>query len=79
MIRVDVRLYSILRHRPDGRIQGQMSLQLEDGATVADVLNALGVADDIPLLISVNDEQVERSAAVEDGDKIELIPAVAGG
>lgn len=79
MIRVDVHLYTILRHRPDGQIQGRLSLELQDGAAVADVLRDLSVPDDLPIVISVNDEQADPSMVLHHGDRVELIPAVAGG
>ncbi len=79
MIRVDVRLFTILRHRPDGQIRGHVSLELSEDATVADVLRELDVPADLPIVISVNDEQADPSTTLQDGDHIELIPAVAGG
>jgi len=78
MIRVHVRLFSILRHRPDGSLQDSLTLELPEGATVADVLRALQ-APELDVLIAVNDEQCDESAPLQDGDEVELIPAVAGG
>lgn len=79
MISIEVRLYTILRQRPDGQVRGRLSLELQNGATVADVLQALDVPDDLPILISVNDEHVEPSRTLHDSDEVELIPAIAGG
>jgi len=78
-MRIDVRLYTILRHRPDGQILGRLSLELREGSTVADLLRMLEVADDLAIVISVNDEQADPSTVLTDGDRVELIPAVAGG
>jgi len=39
----------------------------------------LEVADDLAIVISVNDEQADPSTVLADGDLVELIPAVAGG
>jgi sulfur carrier protein ThiS len=79
MIRLEVRLFTILRHRPDGQIRGRLSLELQGGSTVADVLRELDVPDDLPIVISVNEEQSDPSTVLHDGDRVELIPAVAGG
>ncbi|MFQ5596214.1 MAG: MoaD/ThiS family protein, partial [Anaerolineae bacterium] len=79
MISVDVHLYTILRHRPDGQMRGRLSLELQVDSTLADVLRELEVPDDLPIVTSVNDEQADPSTALHDGDRIELIPAVAGG
>jgi molybdopterin converting factor small subunit len=79
MIQVDVRLYTILRHRPDGQIRSGLTLNLADGATVAHVLQELGVPEDLPVVISVNEEHAEPITVLHDGDRLALIPAVAGG
>lgn len=79
MITVNVQLYTILRHRPDGQTRGRLLLELRDGATVADVLRELDVPDDLPIVIAVNDELADPSVVLRDSDSIELSPAVAGG
>lgn len=79
MIRVDVRLYTILRHRPDGQIRGSLTLELDDGATVSQVLQALDVPDDLPIVISVNEQSAQPTTVLKAGDRVELIPAIAGG
>lgn len=79
MIQVDVRLYTILRHRPDGQIQGSLTLELEDGATVSQVLQKLDVPGDLPIVISVNEQSAQPTTALHNGDRVELIPAIAGG
>lgn len=78
MIRIEVRLFSILRHRSDGAVRDQLTLTLADNATVADILKEID-APDLPLVISINDQQANSSTVLHDGDKVELIPAVAGG
>ena len=78
MITVNVRLFSILRHRSGGEVRDRMVLELPDGATAADVLAELG-APDLPIVISINEQQADPSAILRDGDEVELIPAVAGG
>jgi len=79
MIHIDVRLFTILRHRADGQIRDRFALEAPAGATVADILRELDVPDDLPIVISVNDEQADPSTGLNDGDRVELIPAVAGG
>jgi sulfur carrier protein ThiS len=78
MIRVNVHLFSILRHRPDGTLQNHVTLELPEGATVADVLRQLQVPE-LPILIEVNEQQAEETTRLQDGDKVDLIPAIAGG
>ncbi len=78
MIEVNVHLFSILRHRPDGTLQNRVTLELPEGAIVADLLRQLQVPD-IPILIEINEQQAEETTPLRDGDEVDLIPAIAGG
>lgn len=78
MIRVNARLFSILRHRQDGALRDRVTLELPEGSTVTDLLRQLQ-APEIGILISINGEQAEETTVLQDGDEVELIPAVAGG
>lgn len=57
-------------------------VELPDGATVATLLDALGLAGAVAA-VERNGEPVSRaehdSAALADGDRVELVRAVAGG
>ncbi len=55
------------------------SYELEDGATVRDVIERLGVPDDELNLVFVNSLHAPRDAALHDGDAVGLFPAVGGG
>ncbi len=82
-MQVEVRLFAILRERA-GR--ETLSLELADGATVADVLEAaarapgLGeVLPALPVRAALNREYVDDDAPVRAGDELALIPPVSGG
>lgn len=79
MITVNVRLYTILRHRADGEIRSRLTLELPAGATVEDVLQTLDVSDDLPIVMTVNAHNADATTALQAGDTVELIPAIAGG
>ena len=79
MMRVHVHLFSILRHRPDGSLQNSLTLELPEGATVADLLRELQAPERLEVLIAINDEQADEATPLQDGDEVELIPAIAGG
>jgi sulfur carrier protein len=56
--------------------------ELQDGATIADLLRALGV-EPTGIAVAVNERVVRKAAfaehALRDGDAVEIIRAVAGG
>jgi sulfur carrier protein len=57
-------------------------VELPDGATVADLLGALGLGERW-VIVERNGEPVERrhvaATVLADGDRLELVRAVAGG
>ena len=58
------------------------SREIADGATLASLLAAIGVRRDGPA-VALNDDVVPRgrhsATALRDGDRLEIIVAVAGG
>jgi molybdopterin synthase catalytic subunit len=76
-MQVEVRLFAGLRERAGIRAR---SLELPDGARVADVFGALELGDEpAGLLFAVNHAYVDREAELADGDEVALIPPVSGG
>ncbi len=76
-MRVDVRLFAGLRERAGAAAR---SLDLREGATVADVWPALGLGDEPPgLLYAVNKHYADRSQPLAEDDEVALIPPVSGG
>ena len=74
---VRVRLFAGLRERAG---TGAVEIDVEDGATVADVWPALELGDEPPgLLYARNRAYVEGSEALEAGDEVAVIPPVSGG
>jgi molybdopterin synthase catalytic subunit len=74
---VTIRLFAGLRERAG---TSRRTLELPDGATVADVWPALDLGDEPGgLLYSVNRSYTERDATLADGDEVGLIPPVSGG
>jgi molybdenum cofactor biosynthesis protein MoaC/molybdopterin converting factor subunit 1 len=82
-MQVEVRLFAMLRERAG---VDTVTLDLADGATVADALAAAGEQPELeevlrrmPVRVALNREYVEESAAVAAGDELALIPPVSGG
>lgn len=77
-IAVTVRLLSILRHR-DGEIIDRLYLQLPPGSRVGDALRAVEIPADVEFILTINGEVAHEGAALNDGDRLSLIPILAGG
>lgn len=77
---VHVRLHTTLQWvSADGRT-GLLALELPCGACVGDVLARLNiVANDDALLLVLNRRIVGVDAGLEEGDRLDLIPAIDGG
>lgn len=82
MIRIDVRLFAILRERAG---VSQLPLDLPDGATVA--IAAAALLEALPVLrndlrvaaYAVNRAYAGPDAVLEAGDELAVIPPVSGG
>jgi molybdopterin synthase catalytic subunit/molybdopterin converting factor small subunit len=76
-VQVSIRLFAGLRETAG---TGARTLELPDGATVADVWSALELGEEPPgLLYAVNRRYAAAGAALGDGDEVALIPPVSGG
>jgi molybdopterin converting factor small subunit len=77
---VQVKLYATLRqYRPDA-VQGQpVTVVLEVGATIADLLQKLGIPRDVTKQCFVNGLQKGLDYMLRDGDSVGIFPPVAGG
>ncbi|MFQ5847736.1 MAG: molybdopterin converting factor subunit 1 [Candidatus Methylomirabilales bacterium] len=81
-MQVRVRLFAAAREIV-GR--GEVSVELKEGGTVGELLEQVfsrypglkGIA--ASLLIAVNREFAERSAKLQEGDEVGVIPPVSGG
>ncbi len=80
-MRVQVKLMASLRGRlPPGAEKGTARLELEPGATVATVLEQLGIAAGQVHVVMVNDAmEPDRQRPLADGDSLVVLPPVAGG
>jgi len=75
---VRLQLYSILREKLPPEAKGQSTLDLEDGATIADIIEMLDIRRNI--VISVNDvHEPDISRALRDGDSVRMFSSVGGG
>lgn len=75
---IHLKLYSILRDKLPSENQGITVIQLEEGATLADILHELGIKRRV--VISVNGvHETDRTRQLLDGDEVKLFSSVSGG
>jgi molybdopterin synthase sulfur carrier subunit len=75
-IRVELQAYLEDYAPGDGAI---FAYELPDGATVADLIRKLGVPEELASVLVIGDEAVDASHALKEGDRLTVIPPVAGG
>jgi sulfur carrier protein ThiS len=64
---------------PPGASGNATSVDFEEGATIADVLDALGVPADGRSYVQLNGKREEATTTVVDGDEIRVIVPLGGG
>jgi molybdopterin converting factor small subunit len=75
-VRVDLQAY-LSDYAPGD--SGTFAYEIPDGATVADLIRKLGVPVELASVITIGDDAVDASQALKDGDRVTVIPPVAGG
>ena len=79
-MRVQVKLFASLRkYLPAGHAGDTLPVEVRDGATVRDVIAALGIAPEHTKMVVSNDQQLEPSSPLRDGQELSLFPPLAGG
>jgi sulfur carrier protein ThiS len=78
VIAVSVRLLGdvrrFVRESPDG-----LTRRIPEGATIADLLGALGIPLDEELVIGINNSLAGRETTLAAGDSVLLVTPMAGG
>ena len=76
---VHVKLFSRLREHLPHEARGEATIDLPDGATLADLLNHLDLVQHAHV-VSINDEREnDRGRPLRDGDNVRILPFVVGG
>lgn len=80
MITVHVKLFATLRqYRPGLGIGEAFPVELPDGATVADLIQTLGLPQGEVKVVFVNALFREPEHVLDDGDEVGIFPPVGGG
>jgi molybdopterin converting factor small subunit len=77
-LEIRVQLYSILREKLPTDSKGRTVLQLDEGTTLTDLINTLGVKRKVT--VSLNGvQETDRSRQLQDGDEVKIFSSVSGG
>jgi sulfur carrier protein ThiS len=77
-LEIHLQLYSILREKLPGDAKGRTVMKLDEGATLTDLLNELGIK--LKVVISVNgDHEPDKARQLRDGDQVRIFSAISGG
>lgn len=80
MITIQVKLFATLRqYRPGLGIGEAFAVTLAEGATIADLIQQLGLPKDEVKIIFVNALFREPGHVLADGDEVGMFPPVGGG
>ena len=76
---VQVNLYATLALQTTKQGSGADLMEIEDGTSIGDILDRLGVSRDAPKIIFVNGIHADLETIPKDGDRIAVFPPIAGG
>jgi molybdopterin converting factor small subunit len=80
MITVEARLYATLRRfTPELGLGEALSLDLEEGTTVGQLVQQLGLPEDEVKVVFVNGISRDGDHVLADGDRVGIFPPVGGG
>ena len=64
---------------PQGHPNNRVELDVQEGASVADVVAALGAPDRLVHAVLVGDEPADKARVLRQGEEITLMPHFTGG
>jgi molybdopterin converting factor small subunit len=79
-VTIEVRLFANLaRYLPPGAQGDGARLDVQDDATVGDVVRRLAIPADLPGLLLVNGVEASPDRRLRSGDVLSIVPPLAGG
>ena len=75
-VKVELQAY-LEQYSPNGN--DLFDYEVPDGARVLDLVTKLGIPGDLASVIIVSDQNTDPSYVLKDGDRVILIPPLAGG
>ena len=75
-LNVELQVY-LKEYSPNG--QTKFDFEMAEGSTVLQLVDALGVPDELANIVIVDGESTDQSHPLKDGSQVILIPPIAGG
>ena len=75
-MKVNVKLFATVRKFSDKQ---NLEVNIEEGSSVKDLLSKIGIPEDEPLLVILNEYTQGKETLLQDGDTLCLFPIIAGG
>jgi len=75
-MKVNVRLFASIRKFSE---KDNLNIDIEEGSSVKDLLFKVGIPQDEPLLVIINEHTRGKESLLQEGDAICLFPVIAGG
>jgi thiamine biosynthesis protein ThiS len=77
-LQVNVHLHGILRDHLPSDAKGRATINIEDGATVGDLLTQLGIERRVIVAINGN-QKSNKTDILQDGDEVSVFRVIGGG
>ena len=79
-VRIEVHLFANLAdYRPGGARDDAATVELPDGATVAELVIRLAIPEELPRFLLVNGRDATPETRLQAGDVVSFLPPLAGG
>ncbi|MBN1430943.1 MAG: MoaD/ThiS family protein [Anaerolineae bacterium] len=79
-MQIDVRVFATLRrYVPELGVGETIKMDVESGTTLVEILDHLNLPREEVKIVMRNGRQADLDDAVQEGDRIAFVPAIAGG
>lgn len=77
---INIQLHTVLQSQAPAGSMGRLVLELPDGSNISDLLAALALPLPVgSLLLVLNGRMAGEEDMLEDGDRVNIMPALEGG
>ncbi len=77
-MKVNVHLHGILRDHLPADAKGRATINLEDGASVGDLLSQLGIKRRVIISLHGN-QKLDKTHILQDGEQVSIFTVIGGG